>query len=404
MADTLDIQFEGVGDVKPVSETVDSVIGPHTPIEKVQQLKQDLIQVGKWATLPKEVKLEITSKSGEMPNRETGEAVTAEDLASGVAGANPVGGMGGKALKKLLGGAAEKVGLTKIPDYLMQAAAGVKKIIPGMGSEMIDQGLIGTRGMIGKQAEQKIPVLAQQLEQEVSKLPGQVSHKQVSQDILERAKRFQTPSGYIPEADQAAVDAITARAKEVGARKAASTTEALSLKKQAGARGWSRGTPLSGIENELNRAETMGYGKQLEGLADESTINLDLGVEPSENKVKALNRAQEALFKAKRGADRGTSPLVSLLKRGATSAAGGAVGGALGGEQGAKTGAAIGATVPQELLMSAAAQAMARGGPALTGLAGLLLPGQAQKLQNQKLLPQETQSVAPTQLDIRFDE
>lgn len=377
--------WEDISESPQQPMSAQKVINPGTKLSEVQQLKRTLVESGKWNSLPKEVKLEITSKAGEMPNMLTGEAMSEEDLANAAASANPVGGMGGKAVKSLGSWLAKKTGLARIPDIAMQVAAGVKKIEPGMGSEMIEQGLVGTRGMMGKQAEKKIPVLAKELEQEVGKLPrGSISHKDVAGEIMDKQRRYQTPSGYVPEADRPAMDAIQQRAGDILTRQVQDPLEALALKKQAGARGWRRDLPLAGLENELNRTEAMAYGKQLSNLGRESELAAANAAEMERmaamnpeatavpqieslgrpSKIEQLNRSQEALFKAKRGADRPDN-LMSLM-------------GLLRG--GGKLSAPV---------LSTGAQALTKGSQAGAGLTGLLAPGAAQRLTNSRYLPQQ---------------
>jgi len=314
---------------------------------------------GEWGRLTPDVQRQLMSHTGQMYSRETAQPLSADDLANAVSSSNPVGGMGGKAAKKLGGWVAEKTGLARIPDYLMQTAAGVKKYAKGMGNEMIDQGLWGFRGQMGKQAEKKIPELAKQLQSEVANLPpsAQISHPELARDVLNKAERFTPPSGQIPSADLPSVEAIKARANEIAGRVSSDPLEGLALKKQAGARGWRRDLPTAGLENELNRAETVGYGKQLENLYSEANPGMP-------NKVTDLNRAQEALFKAKRGADRPADlhSLIGLLR---------------------------GGSMPVSPALSLSAQALQKGAKGGAGLTGLLMPGAAQRLQNPRYLPNQ---------------
>lgn len=212
-----------------------------------------------------------------------------------------------------LGWAAEKVGLTKIPDKLMQMAVGAKKYIPGMGTKLIDEGVVGTKGMMQKQVGQKLAQRGAELDKAVTSIPGKVESAPIAAEVSALGEKYQTPGGIIPDAVKPEYEKVINAANDVASRGAVDPKEALALKRIAGGIGYKEGDPLAKLISRIAQKEERGYANALEqGYAKANPTG--------PNAVQEANESLSALIGAKKGLTRPESlrgsfkPINSLYK------------------------------------------------------------------------------------------
>src|SRR3990167_10985964 len=99
-------------------------------------------------------------------------------LGAGLSGGSALGSKVGGGLAALLGR-----GTTKIGDILMQKAVGLSKRIPGLGEQLAEAGLVGTKGMMGRQTEKGLEGAGKQIGELASKIPGKISQEQDAEKI-----------------------------------------------------------------------------------------------------------------------------------------------------------------------------------------------------------------------------
>lgn len=100
-------------------------------------------------------------------------------------------GAGGKGLSS---------GLKGVADLAMQKAAGITRMKPGMGTELINQGVFGTAGMMRKQIGKKIPAAAEELNSVVANHPGQLDSLEIVDQIRNKAEALKV-NGFVPKGD-----------------------------------------------------------------------------------------------------------------------------------------------------------------------------------------------------------
>lgn len=149
-------------------------------------------------------------------------------------------------------------GVDKAADYLMQKAVGLKKYIPGVGTEGIKEGLIGTKGMMAKQAGRGMERLGGQMEAEAAKIPA-VAAKQglsVADDAL---KALQTQGGYTPQEGALLLKKMGGKASQLSAEPALTGTEQLARRKLAGQMAREAGAykinPSQAVKSKLLKTE-----------------------------------------------------------------------------------------------------------------------------------------------------
>lgn len=108
----------------------------------------------------------------------------------------------------LTGAAAQAVpeavgkGLRKIGDVGMQAAVGRTKYTPGVGEQLAEEGLFGTKAQMSKQVKKGLTGAGQQLDEVAASIPqGSISSPKIAQEIWEEQSRpFIQNVGYKPSA------------------------------------------------------------------------------------------------------------------------------------------------------------------------------------------------------------
>jgi hypothetical protein len=173
-----------------------------------------------------------------------------------------------RALAALIGagtfGAVKGVGkaLNKTGDAAMQIAVGRKKYTPGVGTELADSGVFGTRGMMAKQVAKKMAVSGQSLDDAAKSIPGTpVSGKAIGESILEKSTKNKLPKEgiltYPPsQADTADLNDIIDYADDVANRGNMSAMKARGYGKAAGERAFQgREVAGAGLQKKLAKLE-----------------------------------------------------------------------------------------------------------------------------------------------------
>lgn len=220
-----------------------------------------------------------------------------------------------------LGGAMESIGnaVSSIPRKLMTSSVGAD-YAPQVGKDLLEEGIVGTRGMMQGQIEQGLANRGEQLQQAVSKIPGMIESAPVAEDVGSAASKYTTSGGITPSAVQSESALIANTAKDIAGRGPISPQEALELKRIAQRVGYKQGEPLSKLQSGLARSEAKGYGNALES-AYESRVGGD-------NAVAEANQKLSSLLKGKSGLASSAAP--SAVADAATVAGGAGIGSILG--------------------------------------------------------------------------
>lgn len=228
-----------------------------------------------------------------------------QDAAKGVAGSFG-GGMANAAVK----GIGEATGLSKLPGWLMGKATNLKNAAPGVGQELVDQGLWGTSGMMKGQVSNKLGSTGAEIGQAVETIPGNLSHAPVADSVGSMSGKFTTPSGATTEAAAPSLAKVQSRANDISTRPDAPAKELFGYKKIAQGEGYNAvGDPLAKIQSQLAQKEASGYGKVLEDAYKQANPS-------NPDQLSNLNKSYSALKAGEKGLNRSSGTgLDALFKR-----------------------------------------------------------------------------------------
>lgn len=175
----------------------------------------------------------------------------------------------GNALKGgALGGAVstglEGVGAagSKLADFLQQKAMGMKKYIPGVGSEAIDQGIRGTRDGMAQKTEDALSRLGNQASDQVQAIPGQVSSSAAAEPVSNYAAS-QKVGDILPGHSVSDYANATDRAADISGRGDVDPMDAWKLAQKAGSAGFRNQKALQSEGAYLAQLEQQGYSNAL---------------------------------------------------------------------------------------------------------------------------------------------
>lgn len=271
-----------------------------------------------------------------------------QDLPGAMAGSVPMGKVG-----ELLGKAgsfvAEKTGLNRIPAALIQSATNVIKPSYEVGKQLLEEGIYGTRGQMGKQIGKSLTKSGNDLMSAAASIKN-VSSEPIARSFEQQAQDLSV-NGNIPDALKSKYDALMRRSRDIASRGNLSGEEALQYKRLAQKEHgdlFKEGTnePLSGLKKDMARDEAAGFGKQMteSEMAESGTT----GVADANKSLHALLQARSGINQASQKVTDPLELLKSYLRKGIGPAAGYAVGGI--------PGAVGGAAMTTPLVKSTSAQ------------------------------------------------
>jgi cation transport regulator ChaB len=190
------------------------------------------------------------------------------------------GGMSG--IGKLLG---------KTGDVSMQAAVGRKKYTPGVGTELADQGVIGTKRMMSGQVANRLGTVGKEMADIAETIPS-VNSRAIGKELLDEAMGPYTGGGIVqPSArDLEAVKTIQEFADDVASRGSEKGRQALARRSAAGSSAYSARSdlPKQNLMSQLSKKEQQLYSKALKEAGGPKMAKADTS-------YAALKKAEKAL-------------------------------------------------------------------------------------------------------------
>lgn len=246
-------------------------------------------------------------------------------------------GVGGQ----MLGSAAGAAG-----DSLMQRAVGRTKITPGVGEELADQGIWGTRGMMKNQVSGAKKNIYNQMNDMASRANGFDNYRN-STDVANGVRKIGNNIDFgetTSSLDRPTLNSIESAAGDIEGRGWEDPKTMLGRRRAAGDRvppaGWDKKIPEQALKGAISKAEQQGYSSALKNAIPE---------------IAPLDTTYSALAKAGAGLNKDAS-LGALPKYGIPGAA--AAGGAIfGGAPGAAAAAGLGYLSTTPLGMSSLGRA-----------------------------------------------
>lgn len=252
--------------------------------------------------------------------------------------------------------AAGKVGqgLEGAGDWMMQKAVKMRKYLPGVGTTLADQGVMGTKAGMADQVGDRINTISKGIGSKVSALEGVqgVDSARAAQPLYDYADSMKVGNS-VPGHSQADYEDAIARADEVAARGVVPGTEAWDYASSAGSRGYKHQKAMESSKAKLAQLEQQGYSEELKSQY-ENVANGDPSVRDAFSKLSDLYKAKSSLSQP--DTIRQGAPMTTIFATGLGSAAAGAPGATAGylASQAART-------AP---VQSAAGQALTKGGQA----------------------------------------
>lgn len=193
----------------------------------------------------------------------------------------------GGAIGAGLQGVGEAAG--KIGDYLMQRSVGLRRYTPGIGTSLADQGVIGTKGMMANQVDNKLAAEEDSLQGLVKDLSGTVNSKEIADAVSQKAQRFTLPStGEASPFSQQELQKVRDMSGKLSQMGDLSASDLLALKRQGDYQGFTAGgNPATSTEAELGRTGA--------NAARTALKNMSPDVADSLFKEQALVKANSAL-------------------------------------------------------------------------------------------------------------
>jgi len=204
------------------------------------------------------------------------------DRTQGVGGAMALGGGSSLTADGLSAGAG------KLADWLQQAASGMTKYRPGIGTNLINQGVWGTKNGMANQVSEMLPAKEQEVQQAVAGIKGNADAQGIGDAISRVGNKFNLPStgGVAPGMEpyaQKVSDAAGAY-QSMGEGGELTPQDLLTAKRQGDWLGYTNsGTPATSLEAEIGQAQAdkarsmlsdMSEGETARKLADEQALIL----------------------------------------------------------------------------------------------------------------------------------
>lgn len=181
--------------------------------------------------------------------------------------------------------------LGKAGDIGMQLAVGRKKYTPGVGTELADQGLAGTRGMMKGQVEKRLGTVGDEMQQAASAIP-EIDSRTLGQELGKKAASPYTGGGIIAPSgrDAEALSTIGEFADDVASRGMETGAQALARRRAAGSSAYSARSdlPKQNLTSQLSKSEQQMYSDALKQAGGEPMIAAD-------RSYAALKKAQKGL-------------------------------------------------------------------------------------------------------------
>lgn len=247
--------------------------------------------------------------------------------------------------------------LGKIPDKMMQAAVGMKKYVPGVGDTLINEGVWGTKSGMQEQIASKLQKEVANREAVLGSMSGRIDSGQISSKVAQMSNKFSV-DGVVPEAVRPQVGVIQKAAADIGSRGQVSPRQAGKFAQISGEIGYQGDKPVERLAGQVARTENSGYRQALsDQYANEFGDSVPNKVDETYGKLAAFIKGKQGLSKAQ--------PL-NIVQPGVKDLALGGIGAVLGGAPGSAIGYAASKAAQTPLARSIGAQALGKGGSAVS--------------------------------------
>lgn len=158
-------------------------------------------------------------------------------------------------------------GVRKLGDFLMQRGMGASRIVPGLGEKFAQEGMVGTKNMLAKQAGLGLERSGNKISELASKIPEPVSQDMVANKIAEVGGSKMTPSGFVRPEDEAFVNRTMSKAQDFAKAEPLPASEMASRRAIAGKAAREAGAyktqPSQQLRAQMASAEQSGYSQAL---------------------------------------------------------------------------------------------------------------------------------------------
>lgn len=268
----------------------------------------------------------------------------------------------GGAIGGTLAGASQAA--PKLADWLMGKAAGIRKMVPGMGNALVDEGIAGTKGQMLSKVKNQLGVRGEELNNAVNQIKGDIDVSPMAQKLAEKAEGYKV-AGKVPSNATDPYSKFSNLAEDVGSTGNMSPQDLLKFKRLQGEAAYNAsGNPANSYAGDVAKTA----GGESKGLLEKAFSDQNPNLP---NAVADSNQILHTLLKAKKGLEMGPT-LSQVAEKLILPSIGAGAGIASGNGKQAGLLAALGAGARSPLAMSYAARMAQKLGPKLQNLTPLL--------------------------------
>jgi len=179
----------------------------------------------------------------------------------------------------------------QIGDVAMQTAVGRKKYTPGVGTELANQGLIGTQGMMRGQTQRRLGEVGKRMGAIAEDIQQPIDSRRIGREILDETTAPLTGGGVISPSsrDAGTIEQMQQFAQDIQSRGAETGAQALARRRAAGSSAYSARTqdPKLSPLAQASKLEQQKYSEALKAA--------DPRMAPVDASYAALKKAEKAL-------------------------------------------------------------------------------------------------------------
>lgn len=186
-------------------------------------------------------------------------------------------------------------------DSLMQKAVGMAKGVPGLGEQLAEQGLIGTKSVMRGQAERGLASSGGNISDLASQIPNPIPQDAVANKLGEIAQSRMTPSGFVRPEEAPVVNKVLSKAQDFAQAEPISGAEMASRRvlsgKAAREAGAYKTMPNQAMKSKVASAEQAGYSDALKKAYRDAFPGNPEALADADKQYSVLSQARDAMDK-----------------------------------------------------------------------------------------------------------
>lgn len=180
-----------------------------------------------------------------------------------------------------------------IAGWLMRKSLGLKNEVPGIGNELARQGLVGTRGMMERQASSRLPQIEAKVQAALQAAPPVNSGEAAARMADDLLRDRITKGGLVSSGADPEIQKILERASSVATRKEVPAGEALQLARQVETGAYKRRGKIGEVKDALSDEMAAAEGSAYKNMLKEEVPGTREALSQEQALILARNAAQK---------------------------------------------------------------------------------------------------------------